>query len=155
MIPMKSVTALANKAYTSILGALGRGASGSPSGNNLSQTNAAPIGPGATVEWDSSAFVSGTGKVLVVGTISVAPGTLADGDAVTVQIFRDGTTPVGGTSEVGAVTATGSVKAFGVATFIDTPAPGASHTYGVRASIGGGHTAQILTGDATIVVVDL
>lgn len=152
---MKPPAAVAKASYVSILGALGSGAAGDVSHNTISQFNAAPIGPAATVEWDSSPFVSRTGRVLITGTISVSPGTLADGDPVLAQIFRDGTTAVSGTSEVAAGTAGASVKAFAVCTFTDTVTPGSSHTWGIRASIGNAHTGQIVIGDATIVVTDI
>jgi hypothetical protein len=158
---MRSVDAFANKAITSTLGQLGAGASGSVTNNELSQLNAAPVAPGVTARWDSSAFVTRTGRVEVTGsmTLSKNGGTLAAGDVVTFQLVRDsggGQVPVGSQSRVAATAAGADAVAFGSLTWIDAgPAPGSSHTYGILATIAGGHTGGILTSEAAIVVADL
>jgi hypothetical protein len=153
---MKSVEALANKAYTSILGALGSGASGSVSDNYLSQTNAAPVAPGTTATWGSSAFVSRTGRVEISAqmTLSKNGGTLAAGDVVTFTLLRDAT-PIGGQSRDSALANGADAIANGNLVWVDTSVPGASHTYAIVATITGGHTGGILTHEATIVVQDI
>jgi len=147
---MNSLTALANRAFTSILGAIGSGAAGGPSSNNLSQINAAPIGPSATPQWDSSPFTSRTGRVLVMGTMSLSGGTLADTDQVTGNLLQDGV----GISAQTVTGASGAVADF-ASVMIVTVTPGVAHTFSVAASVGGGHTASIATGHANITCIDL
>lgn len=153
---MKSVTAIANKAYVSILGALGAGSAGTPGENYLSQTNASGVVAGATAAWTSSPFVSVTGRVEISAemTLSKNSGTLAAGDVVIFTMLRDGT-PIGGQSRDTARTNGSDVIADGDLVWVDTPVPGASHTYAIIATILGGHTAGILTHEATIVVQDI
>ena len=153
---MKSVQALANKCYTSILGALGAGSAGTPGENFLSQTNAAPVAPGATATWSSSPFVSVTGRVEISAemTLSKNGGTLAAADVVTFTMLRDGT-PIGGQSRDTARANGADAIANGDLIWVDTPVPGASHTYAIIATILGGHTGGILTHEATIVVQDI
>jgi hypothetical protein len=155
MQPISSL-ALVRKSMLSVLGALGSGASGGVVANNLAQTNAAPIAIGALVRWDSSPFVSRTGRVLVTGsmTFSKDGGTLVAGDAVQFAIARDDATVVGGTGRAGAVAIGADVGASGSLSFIDSVTPGISHTYGIQAATAG-HTGGVLTGEASIVVIDV
>lgn len=153
--------AVARQATLSILGSLGSGASGGVVGNNLAQTNAAPIAPSTTPHWDSSSFTPRGSRVLVIATMTASKngGTLAAGDGVTFSLIRDvGGTPVtvGGTERAAAATVTGGdVVANATLAFIDTVTPSAAHTYSIEAAPSGGHTAGILTGEASIVVIDL
>lgn len=157
---MRSMAALVNKAYLSILGSLGSGASGTPVGHNDCETNGAPIGsPSATVDWTSSSFTSRTGKVLVIGiaTFSKGSGNLADGDLVTFNLVRDiGGTPVtvGGQVRVGAVTAGSDVCAYATYAFTDSVTPQTAHTWSIQAA-SGGHTGIFATAEATIIILDI
>jgi hypothetical protein len=158
---MKSLHALANKAFTSVLGQLGAGASGGVTNNELSQTNAAPIAPGVTARWDSSPFVPRTGRVEITGsmTLSKNGGTLAAGDVVTFQLVRDsggGQVAVGSQSRVTVTAAGADAIASGALTWIDAlVTPGTTHTYGLLATIAGGHTGGILTNEAAITLSDV
>ncbi len=152
--------ALALKSLVSVLGSLGSGASGGIESNNLAQTNAAPIGPNASVHWDSSSFVSRTGRVLIIGSMALSKngGTLAAGDSTQFALVRDVAgvpITVGGPQRAGGVTTGGDVTSDSTLAFIDTVIPGSTHTYSISAIISGGHTGGILTGEATIVVIDL
>jgi hypothetical protein len=153
---MKSIQALANKAYTSILGALGSGASGTPSNNEVSQLNAAPIAAGATVSWVASALVTRTGKVLVSVNMTASKngGTLAAGDVVTFQMTRNGA-PIGAQARVTATTAGGDVVATAALTWVDALAvPGTSYAYGIIATPSA-HTCGLLVGEAAATAIDI
>lgn len=158
---MRPISSISKQAWVSILGALGRGASGTPASNDLAQINTGgPIGPATSVHWDSSAFISNTGKVLVVGiaTASKAGGTLAAGDLVTFELIRDfAGTPVviSAAQRVGAVTTGADVTANCVCSFVDQVTPGVSHTYSIQAAVSGGHTAEFAMSEATILVIDI
>lgn len=151
---MKPLNAVAKAAYVSVLGALGAGSAGTPGENFLSQTNAAPVSAGTTVMWTSSPFVSVTGRVDISAEMTAVEGTLAAGDVVTFTLLRDAT-PIGGQSRDTAHTNSADVIAFGALVWVDTVVPGASHTYSIKAAVTGGHTAGILTHEATIVVQDI
>ena len=148
---MKSLQALAQSAYTSILGALGTGApGGSPTGNNISQINAATIGPSAAPQWDSSPFVSKTGRVLVQGFMSLSGGTMAPGDQIIGALLQDGVA----ISAQAFVASEGGLAFFSAVQAV-TVTPGVSHVYSITSTVGGGHTAEIVTGRANITVIDL
>lgn len=154
---MSRPQALANKSVTAVLGALGRGAGGGETTNNLSQINAAPIGPAATNLWNSSPFVSATGRVLVVGyaNANAAGGTLAAGDALVGNIVRDSATNISASCEVAAAAAGGVAQGTVFAWMIDTVTPGVSHVWGIQVAAGGGHTATIPISGANITVIDV
>lgn len=119
-------------------------------GNNLSQLNAAPIGPALSVKWTSSTFTpsaSGSGKVLVLGFATINPGT--NTDQLIVQIIRDAATGVGPFSTS---TITGG-QAFGVVCWIDQVTPGTPHTWSVQASSPANVT--IPAAEAVVVLIEL
>jgi hypothetical protein len=87
-------------------------------------------------------------------TASRNGGTLAVGDAIVFQILRDGL-PFGGQERVGAVAVGADVAASAEVSFIDTVTPGGTHTYAIRGTVVGGHTAGVLIAEAAIVVIDL
>lgn len=153
---MKPTAALSKASYVSILGALGQGAAGDTT-NVLAQVPAAPVAAGTSARWDSSAFVSKTGRVLIIVqmTLSKNSGTLAAGDVVAFDISKDGGGFIGPDSRATAATNGSDVVAFGALSWIDTVTPGVSHTYGIVASITGGHTGGILTGEACVTLVDV
>jgi hypothetical protein len=159
---MKKISALAIQAFTSILGSLGAGAAGGVTNDGFSQENAAPIAPGTSARWDSSALLLSSTRVFVSGlmTLSKNGGTLAAGDVVTFQLVRDtggGTIIIGPQVRATAVANGADAIAYAELTWIDTSVitPGTSHTYGIRATITGGHTGGVLTDEASITVFNI
>jgi hypothetical protein len=153
---VKSAQAIANKARTAILGALGRGAAGSVTNNATGQLNAAPIGPSVSATWALSAFVSATGKVFLSGqvTLSKNGGTLTAGDEVTFTLLEDGT-PIGSTTKATATTDGGDVIATSSLSWVNVT-DSASHVYAIRAAITGGvHTGGFLVAAAALSAIDI
>lgn len=154
---MRPIALLSKQAFVSILGALGQGAAGTPGNNNLSQQNAAPIALGAVLNWTSSAFTSRTGKVLVLGTMTMSKGggTLVAADQVIFVLVRDqagANIPISASVRIGAVTTGADVCAIGFAAVVDSPPTGA-HTYTIQASAV--HTGTVLTAEASITAIDV
>jgi hypothetical protein len=125
--------------------------------NHISQTNGAPIGPAATVNWTSTPFVSRTGQVRIeaMATVTGVGGTGVAGDGIVFTLFRDGITfvgvPVTNNIPPGALAASDATLAWD-----DTVVAGSSHTWAIRVTDGtGGHTITIPTGDALIRLLEL
>lgn len=151
---MKSVTALANKAYTSILGSLGAGAGPEGNPNFLAQTNAAPLAAAQTNTWTSSAFVAKfTGKVLVIGEINVTAS--AVDDSVGYSLEEDGT-PIAGPVQPSIPVGHTNAQGYGIVAWIVSVAVGSSHTFAIAAANATvGHTVATATGGASIIVYEL
>lgn len=151
---MKSVTALANKAYTSILGSLGAGAGPEGNVNFQASSNPAPIAAAQTNTYTGAAFVSKfTGKLLIVGEINVTAS--AVDDSVGYSLLEDAAPiagPVQPSIPVGHTTAQG----YGIVAWIVSVAIGSSHTFAIAAANATvGHTVATATGGASIIVYEL
>jgi hypothetical protein len=117
--------------------------------NRLQQINAAPLGPALNVTWSSSSFTSKTGKVLVMGALSLQAGGGTSGDTLNLQLLRGGAIGVQLLPTIGP--AAGDSTA-GTLLFIDSPAIGTPVTYGIFASAA--HNITVAIGGAIILVQD-
>jgi hypothetical protein len=154
---MRSVTALANKAYTSILGSLGQGTSGS-SPNALSQLNAAGIGPSNTIAFDSSPFTcrkSGRVRIQVYATIQSGGGTLAPLDTISIVIRRDDTTVIGGGAATTVETSAAGLYYVSYAFDDVGVALGVPHVWGLFVTIGNAHTATLGAAAGAVLIEEL
>jgi len=153
---MKSVTALANKAYTSILGSLGQGTA-TEIPNFAAATNGAPIAPAQTNTFGIAGFVAHTtGRILLLGLMSCNCSNAAD--EVLFQPTVDGlVVPASGGAQVSVGGADLNHVAPGVIMWIESVAVnGAPHAYGILATNGtAGHTVSTGPGFATVLLYEL
>lgn len=156
---MKPISLIAKQSFLSILGTLSEAVpGGSPGHNSAALANAAPVAAGTTARFDSASFTTKTGRVqlAVSMTLSKNSGTLAAGDVVTFTIVRDSATVIGSQSRFTAATDGSDVIAFSSLAWIDSGlTPGVAHTWGIIATIAGGHTGGILALEASVAVLDI
>lgn len=137
---------------------------GSSPGDNVSQTNAAPIGPAIATSWNSTPFTpTKTGKVLVVATITGNDATVSE--AVLYRLLKNPTAATGANfaalggaaiGPAGMQTDAGLAGDFGnTIAWIDSVTDGTAVSYGIAAQSSAAHNLTVPTGGAVITVTEI